>query len=194
MTKIKYLLLILLCTKAIYGHDTLKFVKSYVLYKVPTQFVIDNSNEVCLPVQYHNLTKTAIIDYRRRAYCNEDIEFEYDQNLIVKSVGRCDSLDVDSIGIKHELPNFADTVYISKDALISFRPYIKTKTGNLYFVDYQILLIKDGIMKSFKVKNSDTGHIFEYIDDLMFINDFTNTIIVLNKAYYRNKTTAQSHS
>lgn len=174
----KFLIFILFCAHSVYSHDTLKFVKSYVLYKVPTVFVIDYSNDVCIPVQYHNLNKKLIIKYKKRDCWDEEIHYD---DYIVKIAGSCDSLNVDPTDNKIELNNFTDTVYIKRNELADFTPYIKTKSGNLNFVDFHIILIKDSIAKNIKIKNLNSGGIFEHV------HIYDNTVIVLKKLYYRNK-------
>ncbi len=164
---------------SVYSHDTLKFVKSYVLYKVPTVFVIDISNDVCIPVQYHNLNKKRIINYKKRDKCDEEIH--YSDDYLITIIGTCDTLNIDSTDNKIELNDFTDTVYIKRNELADFTPYIKTKSGNLNFVDFHIILIKDSIAKNLKIKNLNSGRIFEYVDI------YDNTVIVLKKIYYRNK-------
>jgi hypothetical protein len=190
----KYLIFTLFLAKTVYSHDTLKFVKSYVLYKVPTVFVIDNSNDVCLPVQYSEVKKDLKITYKKRHSSDDEIhhEISLDGTEFISNLIGNDSLVVDTVYNKIILNNFIDTVYISKDDLVQFKPYIKTKLGNIHLVDFNLILIKDSIIKSYKIKNSNSGRIFEDFFRFGNIDNLSNVTFILNKSYYRIKDTVYS--
>lgn len=185
----KFLIFILFLAKSIYGHDTLKFAKSYVLYKVPSVFVIDNSNDACLPVQYSEIKKELKITYKKRHSSDDEIRYEISPDgteFISKLIGK-DSLIIDTVYNKIILNNFVDTVYISKEDLAQFNPYIKTKLGNIHLVDFHIILIKDNVIKNYKIKNSNSGRIFEDIINFEYIDNLKNVTFILYKSYYRIK-------
>lgn len=184
------LILLLFLSKVTLAGDTLKFGnKSYPLHKVPTYFNTDDYDaHVSIPSEYtkvENKLKIKIKKNFKERYINIKEEFLPDGTfVIVTSPGRINSLSIDTLYNNITLNYFTDTIYLKKEDLKDFKPYIKTKTNFLFFYDFHLISINNGLKTNYIIKNYTSAQPFEAIKSYEFD---LGTQFIMDELYYRKK-------
>lgn len=184
-----YFMLTLFLSNTALGSDTLKFGRSYPLYKIPTYFNTDDYDaHVSIPSEYtkaENKLKIKIKKNFKEIYTNIQEEFLPDgTSVIVTSPGRIDSLSIDTLYNNIMLNYFTDTIYLKKEDLKDFRPCIKTKTNFLLFYDFHLISINNELKTNYIIKNYTSAQPFEAILSYEFD---AGTQFIIDELYYRKK-------
>ncbi len=180
-----YILIIFFLSKTAFATDTLKFGKSYPLYKVPTYFNTDDYDaHFTIPSEYMKVEKKIEIKGLNKRYKESDITQIGEEGTILTLTGVFDTINEQSELYTITLNKFTDTIYISKPDFKNFRPYIKTKNNNLFFHDLHFVAIKDSIMRNHTLKNFTYQSLFENIVTDYELNGYS---FIINELYYRKK-------
>ena len=148
------------------AQDFLIFGKSYPLINCSAEFPNAYPNEINLPIEYTDIDKKIEIKYNK-SNPSEHLNFSYlldgteVATLLVNQIDTISNI-ADTVSKTIELAYFIDTVVVDRKNIDQFKPYIKTKTGDIHFCGFNIIKIEGNTIRNITCGNLNDNSIFGY--------------------------------